>query len=206
MSKVHFLCLAFLPSLVFGQALSAEYSCSIKYGTTGISLDYTGKYFFYQNKSLSYLIPEYLEQYPNGRIQTKSSIIILPADTIQSISYINLNSENVEFINGKHQEEYSLTKNHFFWKVMDDTATISGLFCQKASWSNTNNGEPVGTVWFCANIPAPTTFNNIFGTPGLVVSIEQPYFSAALRWVNISKSIPEDIMYPKILQEYFRGK
>lgn len=106
-------------------------------------LNYKGSYYQKANKSISFLEPQFLEQYPTGQIQLTSTNSSgqqfgICADTVQAICLthhdsllfrVQINYPGV----GKYANNYfTYDKDAYEWKILDETREIDGLKCQRA--------------------------------------------------------------------------
>lgn len=81
------------------------------------------------------------------------------------------------------------------WEITSETKEIAGLACRKAL--GTMRGGAVATVWYCEDIPVPYGPNRIWGTPGLVVTLQLGAFNYVLTQMEYSDKIAEIRYVPR---------
>jgi GLPGLI family protein len=73
------------------------------------------------------------------------------------------------------------------WKISDDTATFSGLHCQKA------NGHFKGRdyiVWFCPDLPVHTGPWKLNGLPGIIIDAHDTKNEVVFAFDGVEKTVP----------------
>ena len=84
--------------------------------------------------------------------------------------------------------QYAEPKNKFNWTIYDDTATISGYRCQKAT---TKYGGRIWIAWFTNEVGLSNGPYKFGGLPGLIIQIQDSfnYYSFTLSELHNSPSI-----------------
>lgn len=122
---------------------------------------------------------------------------------MQSVSYINLDSEIVKFKNENYQEEYLLSKNRFFGIYWMIPQSYRDCFAKKQIGLTQKEERRQVRCGFAPVFPHQPLLIIYLELPGLSLVWSSHFFSAELRWVKTSESIPDEIMYPKILRADF---
>lgn len=178
-------CLITINSLSQINTLSAKYQVTKNLELSNstqknLILSYKGTYLQKNNRSISYIEPEFLHLYPKGYIPIKRNTgeVIefgICTDSIQQLSYVSHDSllfrSQINFSGGKKSENQYFTyeRDFYQWKILDETREIDGLICQRAQRFNIANGSLIWDGWFATEIPVSHGIENIMNVPGLLV-------------------------------------
>ncbi len=158
--------------------------------------------------AISYEIPNYLKEFPDGRIEYQHnanviSFFSLSTDSLQQINKINFDSS--EFYKPKENEilKWKFETGYQVWDYTNDTKIINGMSCQKAV-QKLNDGSIYQIVWFAQEIPVKANLMNIQNLPGLAVEIEAPTINAIYQLTSFVQNvdIPDSVFNLK----EFEGK
>ncbi len=84
----------------------------------------------------------------------------------KDIFRLDYTQKNKDFSIRDHIPEYQ-------WKLTDETKTIAGYSCKKATSSTTKMGRKQNlTAWFCEDIPIDDGPGDFNGLPGLILEVE----------------------------------
>ena len=169
---------------------------------TGYLYKKDGRYVYFEK-------PNYLKDYPDGyiKIQTGASnshLVGISIDTLQYLSFVNIDSlykynrsNSSGFGRVKENTKQNFSLDFYEWEMLNETKTINGLKCQKASLTIRGNLQWV--VWFTAEVSMLSGPFGIIGLPGLVVEAELVPFKKnyRLNTFTIGKDFPEEIFHPK---------
>lgn len=200
-SRIFFVTI-FILSTHYGssQGISAEYDCNLSY-PSGVSLKYSGNYYYQDNRSISYLIPEYLIQYPDGNVERNGNSYVFSTDSIQHILLVNLDSGKYEsYIYPRiYRGKFGVFNGE--WQLTTEILEISGYKCQHAYWVSSNGKDTLTEIWFTADIPCPTGFEVWTPVPGLVIKLKNKMgLEATLRKVRIGDTISPEVFIRKELE------
>lgn len=167
-----------------------------------------GRYIYFEK-------PTYLSEYPGGYITASVSsssthLVGIPMDTIQNLTFKDMDSlYKYDRSNGTGNSKLRINFKQKFdldfyeWKMLNETKDISGLKCQKATFTVRDQLQWV--VWFATDVPMQAGLLNIIGIPGLVVEAEcvplKTYYK--LNSYVIGKEFKEDIFHPKEFEQPF---
>jgi GLPGLI family protein len=184
-------CLIFNKS-IFAQNISAHYSIQRQIlqnddrgAQTIATLSYSGFLFAIGNKSIFFKKPLYLQEFPEGNIESKSGnqsiSVLIPMDTIQGLYYIDLDSlvmrYRLDIAGGSNGTDLNFVRNFprgfQKWEYFPEKKNINGLKCQKAK-KFSKDGKLNWEVWFCPDIPFGGGPGGITDLPGLVVEAYCP--------------------------------
>lgn len=113
----------------------------------------------------------------------EDNLILKHKDTIRTFEHIRMGTNDV--ISYFHEE----SKQCQNWMLMDDTSTISGYLCQKATLQY---GNRHWTAWFTYDIPISDGPYRFAGLPGLIIKIEDKTQSWKFELVRLLKK-PHDV-------------
>lgn len=182
----------------FCQNFSAEYKVDISF-PEGFSLNYDAVFYSINRSYAYYLRPLYLKQYPDGYILNDGKPISILMDSIQQYTVVNLDSMKIWTKNAYSYLKIKLEKDCcLFWKILPEKKILNNLVCQKAVWSDIENGELYGEIWFCPDINIPVSLFNIVDAPGLVVLLNFYGFAKAeLKEFSFEKSVDSSLFWPQ---------
>jgi len=202
MNKV-FSCFALLlfSAIATAQSVIAEYDCERTY-PSGTVLDYTGKYFFQNNQSLSYLVATYLDKYPNGIMKTQNGEMVFSSDSVQDMVYIDLENGYRKSVFGGKVYQHKMTPGIENWQMTGNEKEIAGFKCFNALLLSKNKPDTIADIWFTKDIAVPTSIEYAGYVPGFVVSARLPgNFTATLRRVSLVESISPEIFKREELEQ-----
>jgi GLPGLI family protein len=73
------------------------------------------------------------------------------------------------------------------WTITNDTATVAGYKCQKAT-TFSEKSKKTYTAWFTTDIPFPTGPINLGGLPGLIIKLDDDLKSLSLELYAFQKA------------------
>ena len=84
------------------------------------------------------------------------------------------------------------------WEVLNDTQTINGLLCQKASGTTAISKTKI-TAWFAPSIPTSIAPYTLRGLPGLLVEASYNTQPVTIRMLSLDYPVKEkqDVSFPK---------
>lgn len=186
---------------VLGQGISADYDCTVTY-PNGITLNYTGKFFYQDNKSISYMLPDFLSKYPEGTVEQNGITYGFSSDSVQFILLLNLDSGTYKATINPRIYEGTLDASGGEWRITNEVGMIEGYKCQHAYWVTKNGKDTSAEIWFTDEIPCPTGFEVWNYVPGFVVKVKTPMnMVATLRRVTIGEGIPPAVFIRKELKK-----
>lgn len=190
-----------LSKTVFSQGISAEYDCSLAY-PNGVTLNYTGKYYYQGNKSISYMLPDYLSKYPDGTVKVKGVDYAYSFDSVQFITLIDLDSGTYKASFNFSIYEGRINASGGEWQITNETAEIGGYQCKHAYWVMNNGKDTSSEIWYTNEIPCPTGFAIWTYVPGFVVKVKTPMnLTAVLRKVQVGVTLPPEIFIREELRK-----
>ncbi len=79
------------------------------------------------------------------------------------------------------------------WTLLPDTTRILGFLCYKASCKAAIMDGAVRnyTVWYTPEIPIPVGPNKFYGLPGLILGVEEKYYSLMAKSINLNANRAE---------------
>lgn len=182
------------------------------------------KVLYHNNKVLSFQVPLYLKEYPEGLIQVeiKEKGLSIPSpivmDTVQQLRYYNLDSQY--FIVRVDNPKVAMSnpneiRNQYFkyeagfetWEFLPDSMLINGKLCKRAVLRYSHNNEILYDFWYTEEIPIPLSPNGYNELPGLVVrgSIPPIGYAFELDSYDLQANIAPSEMWLKELDErYFK--
>lgn len=133
--------------------------------------------YYYQkdNKVITYLKPDYLEQHPNGiRIESKNLTIGIDLDSIQYPYFYDFDSMIVKYRFKKMEDEYELIYRGFDtnfrkWHRRDGSYLINGMKCKHAIYYRMGSTTPEMEIWYVEDVEMPVGPVNLINVPGLIV-------------------------------------
>lgn len=186
---------------VLGQGISADYDCTVTY-PNGIALNYTGKFFYQDNKSISYMLPDYLSKYPEGTVEQKGINYGFSTDSVQFILLMNLDSGTYKATINPTIYEGKLDATDGEWQITNEVTTIEGYKCQHAYWVRKNSKDTATEIWYTDEISCPTGFEVWNYVPGFVVKVKTPMnMVATLRKVRVGDAIAPEVFVRKELKK-----
>lgn len=194
----------------FSAIYSVEHTTTVNTSemqTASVTLGYTGYFYKSGNKYISFFKPLFLDKYEDGSFEiAPGHSVNITMDTIQAISYIDLDSNIVRTrtdmvkINKVRKFVPGLIK----WQIMPETKNINGLDCQRALM-DFNGKTNLCEIWFCSDINIPVSLRNLPDLPGFLV--EANYYSAKETYklvsYKIEDSISENTFWPLEFKEPF---
>lgn len=160
-------------------------------------------------QSFYYEVPLYLQRYPNGELVIDQSVghtFNLSTDTIQNIYYHHLDSTLLRmsfYQQGLNKQEFhrfnlNLERSKAKWRLMADTATINGFFCQRMQMDLA--GGLYWDIWVHTDIQTPFGPKGIFYVPGLVVKAQLVpqdvlYELKTVKWLEVKD---EKVFWPSV--------
>jgi GLPGLI family protein len=223
-----FICFIFFlicANSVYSQNISATYKVTKDILNTPEApkkfepLEFTGYYYVYNKRVISYLKPEYLQKYPTGRIEIMKDngnnnyqyeIKPLCTDSIISVSYSDADSliwRYTTYIGGSNMQKprsFKYEEGFIKWKILDDTKEINGLLCQHAV-CYTDDNKINWDVWFFPEIQVPRGVDNTFGIPGLVVEAYCPLILTTWKLMEykLNAKLQNDDFWPELFNQPF---
>ncbi len=79
------------------------------------------------------------------------------------------------------------------WTILPDTTRILGFLCYKATCKAAIMDGAVRnyTVWYTTEIPIPVGPNKFYGLPGLILGVEEKYYSLMAKSINLNANRAE---------------
>jgi len=188
-----------------------------------IKLDYKGRFYFKNNKVLSFLEPLYLDRFKDGKLQingtpdqgivnvffcTKPKQMLSLID-FDSLLYRSL-SDGIVIPDKNYMDAcegkltyYKIIKGYEPWVFLNETKNIQGLHCQRAKLFGPNN-ELIWDLWYTNDIKISGSTMAQTDLPGLMVEGIQPMagYSYHLTSYSTEVDIPDSLFWP----ECFNGK
>ena len=182
--------------------------------TKEIILEWEGLIFQSGVKTICYLVPQYLNQYPTGIINFTSAegstvSYMLSTDTIQMPELYNLDSLRLWKCNNLSSDGYKQYSTRKFeqgktkWKLLPETKIINGLQCQHASVFNGSTCSIVHDIWFYPDVAMEFGFLGIRDAPGLIVECSSPLanISYTLKYFKKGEEIVDATFLPAIFNK-----
>lgn len=192
---------------------------------SGPTVNLTTKVLYSNNKVLSYQVPLYLKEFPDGQIQmeikekgiTMATPIVM--DSIQMLRYYNLDS--LFFITRVDNPKTGLSnpneiRNQYFqfehgferWELLPDSMLIEGKWCRRAQMRYSHNNEILYDFWYTDEIPIPLGPMGYVELPGLVIKGIMPPlgYSFELAKYDLQAIIAPQEMWKKELDERYIKK
>jgi GLPGLI family protein len=181
-------------------------------------LEFTGYLYHKNNLYISWLTPNYLDKYPQGRIELEMPVAegigffgySLNMDSMISIYYKAIDSNLIRLTNytnaSNSQKPYSYNFEPGFtnWTILPESKIVQGLNCQRAQLIR--SGGIQWDVWFCSDIPIENGVSNIFNLPGLMV--EGYSFgektSYSLIYYNMQETFDDAVFWPPLFNQPFK--
>jgi GLPGLI family protein len=199
------------------QTLEAQYTVTRQYDmqiagnkTKPVNIEFIGHFYRSKNHYIYFDTPNFLKIYPDGVIKVDNYSMSVSADSIQSLSYHDLDSAVRIYrrdMPGKGKVNFNIKDRigRIKWKIdyLDETKEINGLLCQKANLSI--SGYPQWVVWFAPSIPMDVGIVNIRELPGLVVEAEMipTRTKYVLQKYVINGVIDEKVFHPVEFKQRF---
>lgn len=153
------------------------------------------------NRYICYAKPMYLDKYPDGYIefqfeggyQTRYNI---PADSLHAIHYADMDSmilrnhysSNMAGFGGRNSY-FTFEPGFRQWNILNETRTINGLLCQKATIAGRNS---TFEIWFAPDISVAMGPVTLMELPGLVVEAVFPELNETWSLKEFSTGRPMD--------------
>jgi GLPGLI family protein len=154
------------------------------------------------NRYICYSKPLYLDKYPNGYIdyQFEGDPPIsygIPVDSFYTIQYADMDSMIIRY----HHHSSNIAgiggRNNYFtfesgfrqWNILNETRTINGLLCQKATIAGRNS---TFEIWFAPDINVAMGPVTLMELPGLVVEAVFPELNETWSLKEFSTGRPMD--------------
>lgn len=210
-----------------------EYTTTHNYSTrdlqgntlSGPTLNLNTKVVYSNNRVLSYQVPLYLQEFPDGMIQMEikekglsiSTPIVM--DSVQMLRYYNLDS--LFFITRVDNPKTALAnpneiRNQYFrfehgferWDLLSDSMIIEGKWCKRAQMRYSHNNEILYDFWYTEEIPIPLGPMGYVELPGLVIKGTMPPlgYSFELAKYDLQANILPQELWKKELNERFIKK
>lgn len=181
--------------------------------TKEIMMEYEGLIYQSRAKAITYLVPQYLMEYPSGEIKIpmESGFTIIPVnmDTMQLIYLYNTDSMrlwsfhsvngNVSFSN-TNKFSYKNTQ----WKLLPETRIINGLQCQHAKMlAGSDTTRLIHDIWFYPDVSMRFGLIGLKGAPGLIVECSSPLanISYSLKYFKTNEPIDNAVFWPPIFNK-----
>jgi GLPGLI family protein len=107
---------------------------------------------------------------------------------IGSNVFINswISPSNIDYCVADSVKEYE-------WTLLPDTTRILGFLCYKATCKAAILDTKIRnyTVWYTPEIPIPVGPNRFYGLPGLILSIEEKYYSMFAKSISLNANREE---------------
>lgn len=208
-----------LANTIKSQTLEAQYKVvrtgEIPLGngeTKTYTLDYNGYIYHSDDRTICFLKPQYLLEYPDGEIKIETpsgeSVQRVRMDSIQSVtlydkdSIITWNFEgNVSSMSKKliHRKVWKDTPSY---KFFDDTKTINGLACKHAFCYYPNSDKPWADIWYFPDYNLPYSFFGVGNLPGLLV--QGDFYGLNFTFTLVSLKTNEPVDESVFMPEYFK--
>jgi GLPGLI family protein len=219
-----FVSLLHFPGSSWGQGFHAKYKVTMEVQINQPNgfqpkippLEFTGSLYHKNNLYVSWLTPNYLDKYPEGKIEfTRSGaneyyVYPLNMDTMIRIYYKAIDSNLIRLTNfsnaSNSQKPYTYNFEPGFtkWTILPETKVIQGLNCQRAQ--RIIDGTLYYDVWFCADIPLEHGISEIFNLPGLMVegnSYGGNTISYSLLYYNMQETFDDAVFWPPLFNQPF---
>ena len=166
-------------------------------------------------RHISYSKPLYLDEYPSGQIQytlddgTMASYA-LPTDSFHFVQYTDMDSMLLRYHSGAnlpglagYNDYYSFENGCRLWTITNETKTINGMLCQKAS---TPSRTGTNIVWFAPDLPVQVGPCGLLELPGLVVDAYFPDIHEKWTLTGFTTGMPIDdrVFWPAPFNAPFR--
>jgi len=183
---LHILFILFSIQVTAQNTFTAKYDVAesrrMKVGTKEVEkiLKYDGFLFKKNNTLLTYLKPQYLKEYPKGRIDLPDyHFMTLNMDTLQLITFSILDSFYLRSVFNQTDKlqpfcmYYMLGTNK--WEILPETKNILGVTCQRAVMHYPTPNDLYADIWFNPKIQfGGSDFLGIREAPGLIMEGEMP--------------------------------
>jgi GLPGLI family protein len=154
------------------------------------------------NRYICYSKPLYLDKYPNGYIDYQFDgdppiSYGIPVDSFYTIQYADMDSMIIRY----HHHSSNIAgiggRNNYFtfepgfrqWNILNETRTINGLLCQKATIAGRNS---TFEIWFAPDINVAMGPVTLMELPGLVVEAVFPELNETWSLKEFSTGRPMD--------------
>jgi len=181
------------------------------------TINFTAYLFKKDRRYIYFEKPDYINTYPQGKIsiqisEDKRGSYLLNMDTLQAINYCSYDSllfrYRQDFL---FKEAANIDRNisqlfepdYYPWAFHNETKTINGLLCQKATL--TMSGNLNYEVWFCKDIETSFNIDGIIGIPGLIVEATRFDDSKHFLLLNYTstKAVADAVFWPNEFNEKF---
>lgn len=176
-------------------------------------LEFEGLIYKSGNKTIAYMVPQFLSQYPRGMIQGKSengsnSFLAISRDTVQMPFLYQVNDSLITAWCGTNASPHSrrFTKSNYKigamkWVETGEKKKINGYDCVNMR-AFTASQFPVFDGWVCKTIPAGFAFFSMRDVPGIIVEGYMPRLNASFKLVSVKlhQPIPESVFWPDIFK------
>jgi GLPGLI family protein len=180
--------------------------------TKEIKLDLEGLIYQSGAKTICYMTPQYLSQYPSGSINLKTdensfAYYMLNTESIQIPHLVNMDSLKEwkcfnlsggykQFFTGKFE------KDNTKWNILPETKIINGLQCKHAQLLNSTNTELIHDIWFYPDVTLEFGLWGINNAPGLIVECNSPSYKTtySLKYFKKGEAIPDEVFLPDIFK------
>ncbi|MBC5840960.1 GLPGLI family protein [Flavobacterium sp. F-380] len=170
-----------------------------------------------QNKSIQNLISiekssidtTYIEKYGN-KYQTTSTVNRPSSIT----SYKDFEEKKYKIISTMNDKDTNIKEAlpTFNWKLVNESQTINGYACKKATTTNTTfNSNQSIVAWYCESIPLNDGPGQYWGLPGFIIQIEinknailtfdKLVFSKENTQINVPNNSAPELSYSDYLKQ-----
>lgn len=186
--------------------------------TKSYSLDYQGLIYHSGNRTISFLRPQYLLDYPDGEIKivTPSGEAVqgVRMDSIQSVTLYDMDSVITWNIEGNNSSiprkliHHKIRKGTPYYKYFDDTKTINGLLCKHAFCYYPSSDKPWADIWYYPEYNLPYSFFGVGNLPGLLVQGDfyNLNFTFSLISLKTNEPIDESVFMPWYFEQPAKSK
>lgn len=213
--------LILLLSVCNGQNLKATYNVvyngKIPLGngeTKNYSLAYDGLLYHSGNKTISFLKPLYLLNYPEGQIKIQTSsgegIQALRMDSVQKVAFFQNDTVvlwNIEGGNSlipKRVLKLKIKTGLPYYKFFAGTKTVNGFLCKHAFLYYPSSEKPWADIWYYPEYKLPYSFFGIGNLPGLLVKGD--FYTLNYTFELVSLKTNEPINESVFMPEYFKQR
>lgn len=209
MKRLHLYILLLLFNTTTAQQISAVYNVKVSY-SGGYSLNYESRFYITGNKSAQFLIPLYLDDYPDSLIQiTKELSYGIPMDSIQEYMVVDTDSGILRIsypIKFEFNEYHTFEMGSLLWEIFPEVRMVNGLKCQRAVCRNKIGGSPIGEIWFTPDVPVSLGINGLRELPGLIVEMnwQNGMYRASLLTYDVISLLPKDVFWPSLYNRPFK--
>jgi GLPGLI family protein len=182
--------------------------------TKEIIIEWEGTIYQSGAKTISYLVPQYLNQYPTGIMNFptpdgNSIAYSLSTDTMQMPELYNIDSLRLWRCNNMFstgQRQYSTRKfgnGEVKWKLLPETKIINGLQCQHAQVMSGSGTTIVHDVWYYPQVALQYGFLLLRDAPGLIVECSSPLanISYSLKYFKTAEPIDNAVFWPALFNK-----